>query len=86
MAQIMCGKCRVGAEAVTDTDGKKEAVCPSCGQRDKVEDALRVAGEQAADAAARQLQSGIADSVRGNKFMKFEGKPLPRRTFKWHAV
>lgn len=86
MAKVVCGKCKVKPELVEDADGNVEAVCDSCGQRDDVKDAARIAGEQAADVAARAFQSSISRSVRGNKFMKFEAKPLPRRTFRWHAV
>ena len=84
--EIVCGKCKVGAEVVTDASGEEEAVCPSCGQRDKVADAFRIAGEQLADDAARTVQDVLGKSVRGSKVMKFEANRIPRRSFRWHAV
>lgn len=51
-AKVICGKCKTDPELVEDANGEAEAVCRSCGQRDKVKDALRIAGEQFADASA----------------------------------
>jgi DNA-directed RNA polymerase subunit RPC12/RpoP len=80
-AKIVCGKCKVDPEIITDASGEAESIaCPSCGQRDKLEDARRIAGDHFADAAARVMQSNLAKSTRGNKFMKFEAKPLRKRT------
>ena len=83
--RVVCGKCGVDP-ILTDTGGDPEVVCPQCGQNDKVDDAVRIGGEHFADSAARVMQSNARKAARRNAFMKFEAKPVPRRTFRWHVA
>lgn len=86
MTKVICGRCKVEPELVENADGNAEVVCPSCGQRDNANDAARIAGEQAMDAAARHFQSAVRSGVVGSKFVIFEAKRVPNRTFNWHAA
>lgn len=85
-ALVVCGTCKVPPDIVSNADGKDEAVCPSCGQRDDVEDAQRIAGEFGADAIARGFQSGLGDIFKGKSGMKFTPERIPHRTFRWHLA
>jgi len=85
---VVCGKCQVGADAILEDDGDAYAVCPSCGQRDKVEDAQRIAGEHFTESVKAELNATLSDFVRGSKIIKFTSS-FPRRSdadFRWHAV
>jgi len=84
--RVVCATCKVDPEFVTDADGKAEAVCPGCGQRDDVEDAMRIAQEFALDAVARGLQGGLGDAVRGKDGIEFKPEKIPERTFRWHVA
>jgi hypothetical protein len=86
--RVVCGKCQLGAEVVTDADGNAEAVCPGCGRRDKIEDAQRIASEHYVEAVKATLNKTMRDAARRSKFMKFDsGGPLkPDSAFRWHAV
>jgi hypothetical protein len=86
--RVVCGKCQLGAEVVTDADGNAEAVCPACGQRDKVEDAQRIAGEHYTEGVKAMLNKTMSDAARGSKVLKFKpGAPLKADSaFRWHAV
>ncbi len=84
--RIVCGSCQVPPEVVTNDDGKTEAVCPSCGQRDEVEDALRIGGEHYVEGAKAALNKSLGDAVKGSKFIKFESGFKTGETFRWHAV
>lgn len=83
--KFVCGSCKVDPEVVTNADGSAEAVCPGCGQRDKIEDVQRIGGEHFLQSSIPDIQKGIGDAFRG-KFTKFEAKPVPQRTKRWHAV
>ena len=83
--KVVCGTCKVEPEIVSEADGEA-AICPSCGQRDKVEDAIRIAEEQVTDSTTRALQDAVRSAVRSNEFLNFEAEPLPRRNFKWHGA
>jgi len=85
MTEVLCGKCKARAEVVAGAGREDEAVCLLCGQRDTVDDAISIAREQLADAAARVLQGNREKAMRDNPFDEFDARPLPPRTFKWHA-
>lgn len=85
MAEVVCGDCQVSAESVTNDDGDDEIVCPNCGQKDSLKDAHEIVQEYLGYQASVALQETIQRAVKGNKFVKFETKPLPKRTFRWHA-
>ena len=85
MAKVVCGKCKVGPRLVPKPDGEVEAVCPECGQWDKIEDASRIASEHAGDSGIGFFQRGFGRSAR-TPFARFEAKPRERPIFRWHAV
>ncbi len=82
--KFVCGSCKVAPEIVTDADGNAEAVCPRCGQRDKIEDVQRIGGEHFLQSSMPGFQKGIGKAFSG-KFTKFEAEPIRKRAFKWHA-
>ena len=83
---VICGTCQVEPEVVTNADGEPEAVCPQCGQRDKTDDAVRIAQEYAVDAIGRGFQGMIGDAVKGNPSIKFTAERIPARNFRWHMA
>lgn len=81
---VVCSKCQIPPELVTDSDGPSEAVCSSCGARDDANDAMRIAGEHFLQETIPDVQKGMARAVRSNEFV-FAAKPIPKRSFKWHS-
>jgi len=81
--KLVCGPCHAEGRIVCDADGPA-AVCPTCGQRDTVEDALRIAGDQAARAAAVKMND-LFRRVSTNGRSEFEPGP-DAQVFKWHAA
>jgi hypothetical protein len=86
MARVVCSKCEVDPEIVTDAEGNAEAVCPGCGQRDNVEDAQRIAGDHAVNQARATLQDAMRDAARGSKIIQFKPGAPTGGTFKWKLV
>lgn len=85
-SKVVCGKCNRDPEIVTGASGEVEAVCPGCGQRDKLKDALRIGSEHFEHQAGATLQDLLRDATKDSEFMQFEATPLPQRSFRWHAV
>jgi hypothetical protein len=86
MSKVVCGSCKVEPEVTSHSNGDREAVCPGCGQRDEAQDAIRIAEQHLADEAARSVQSALRGAIKPSKFIKFEAKRIPQRTFRWHLV
>jgi predicted nucleic-acid-binding Zn-ribbon protein len=86
VARVVCSKCGVDAQVIADDEGNKEAVCPVCGQRDSVEDAIRIAGEHFAQEARTMLNKAMSDAARGSKVIQYKPGSTTRRSFRWKAV
>jgi len=86
MAKVVCSKCEVDPQIVTDANGDREAVCPECGQSDKVEDAVRIAGEHAVNDAKAMLNEKMRGVARGSKFIKFKSGFTSGGNFRWKAA
>lgn len=84
MAKVVCAKCQVGPRLVAKPGGEIEAVCPQCGQWDKVEDASRIAAEHAEESGLGSFQRGFGRSA--PKPAKFEVTTGEKPIFRWHAV
>lgn len=82
---LLCGECQVPAETVTNEDGEAEALCPYCGQRDKMVQAHQIATEHLGHKASVALQDALQRVMKGNEYVKLETKALPKRRFRWHA-
>lgn len=85
-ARVVCATCKIEPKLLANEEGDHEAFCAVCQQRDKVDDALRIAGEHLAYESQRALQKGLTARTRGNKAVKFEAKRLFRQTFRWHLA
>jgi NMD protein affecting ribosome stability and mRNA decay len=83
--QVVCGKCQVPPDIISNTDGASDVVCPNCGARDDANDAMRIAGEHFLQEAMSDLQEGLGGAVRSSKDMEFKAEPIRKRSFKWHA-
>lgn len=86
MARVICAKCQLDPEIVTNANGQAEARCPGCGQRDNVDDAVRIAGEQATDRAKSDLNDALRNATRGSKFIKLQREFPTGGHFRWKAV
>lgn len=84
--KVVCGTCKVGPAIMLNDKELEVAVCPSCGQRDKAEDAIRIAQEHLQHEAQIAFQEGVGEAVKGREFIKFAPDPIRRRTFRWHAA
>ena len=54
---ILCGSCHIAVEQRVNPDGQGMAICPTCGQSDTRENALREAGEYLVDKTMRDFAS-----------------------------
>ena len=50
--KVVCGTCKCAPGLMSDADGEM-LICPSCGQRDGVDEAFRIAGKHYALNTAR---------------------------------
>lgn len=82
---ILCGTCKVPLQG--PSDGKDENVfsCPSCGASDTRKEVLRIVAQYVEEVTARAMQERLRKSMRGNKFIKLEGKPIPKGSHKYVA-
>lgn len=78
--RVICGACKVPPDLVVGPEDVKQVVCPNCGATDEADGALKVAGEQ-----FLQGNQPTLEDDEGRKFVRFDPKHLPRRSFKWHA-
>lgn len=81
---VVCAKCGIEPKIVADAPGEMVA-CPSCGQRDDLREASRLAGEHFLEKAIPALQKGIGDAFKGPN-TQFKPKPVRKRSFRWHAM
>lgn len=80
---VLCAKCHVPPEPVADCKGENAFACPICGTGDTGENILREAKEHAKEVAARGLQGHVRRVARRSKFIKFEGKPIPKGSYRF---
>ena len=80
---ILCGKCRVPLEGSANPKPKDRYSCPRCGNGDTVENVLSEAKSFVTEMAQRKLQESMRQAARGSKFIKFDGKPIPKRTYRF---
>ena len=83
--RVICGKCKQPPDLISDDDGSNQVVCASCGRTDNADDALRIAGQQYLHSHQPTVHAAMEDGAKGRKFVKFDPKRFPLRTFKWHA-
>lgn len=81
--EILCGSCRIPVEG--PADGKDENVfsCPKCGLSDTRKNVLKEVEAFVTELAQRSLQESMRKAARGSKFLKFEGKPIQKRTYRF---
>ena len=83
--RVVCGKCKQPPDVTTNDDGSSQVTCATCGRTDNADDALRIAGQQYLQSHQPTVQAAIEDGAQGRKFVKFDPKRFPLRTYKWHA-
>ena len=80
---ILCGVCKVPLQGPSDGKADNVFSCPSCGASDTRKEVLRIVAEHVKEVTARAFQEGLRKSLRGNKFVKATGKPVPKRFHKY---
>lgn len=85
ITQVLCGRCKVPLKGPGDSDPQGRFSCPKCGNGDTRENVLREVGEHVKEQAARHLQEEMRSTARSSKFIKFEGKPIPKRSYRFIA-
>jgi hypothetical protein len=83
--RVICGKCKQPPDVVSNDDGSSQVVCATCARSDNADDALKIASQQYLQSHQPTVQAAMEDGTRGRKFVKFDPKLFPLRTFKWHA-
>ena len=83
--RVVCSSCQREPKLLADDGGNHEAVCLACGQRDKADDAFRVAFEHAQYLATKAYRGERSKSLDGSRPIKLNGK-RHRRSFRWHLV
>lgn len=80
---ILCGRCKVPIQGPSDGNDQSVFSCPSCGASDTRKEVLRIVAKHVQEVTARAMQEGLRKSMRGNKFIKLDAKPIPKRTYKF---
>ena len=88
--RVVCGKCKQPPDVTANDDGSSQVTCATCGGTANCNDgcptdALKIAGQQYLQGHQPTVQAEIEDGAKGRKFVKFDPKRFPLRTFKWHA-
>jgi hypothetical protein len=81
--RVVCGSCKIEPEVMGYANGDREAICLSCGQRDSVETAIKIVGDNAQYEAALYFELRLSENARGNRFATFKIKPMARQKFSW---
>ena len=80
---ILCGACRVPIEGPADGKDDNMFVCPKCGRSDTLKHVIDSATAYVTELAQLRLQESMRKAARGSKLMKFEGKPIPKKTHRF---
>ena len=83
--RVVCGTCKQPPDLITNDGGPNQVVCATCGTRDNADDALRIAGQHFMHSSQAAVSDASGRDPDGRKFVKFDPKRFPLRTFKWHA-
>ena len=84
--RVVCGSCKTEPEVMGYANGDREAICLSCGQRDRAENVIRIIGEYAQHEATIQFERRMEENAKGNRFAKIRIKPTRRQKFKWRLL
>jgi uncharacterized paraquat-inducible protein A len=82
---VVCSKCEVVPNAVTDAQGEEEAVCPRCGQRDKLKDAARIARQHTADQMKALISQEMQGAARSSRVMEIASE-FTRHDLRWKVL
>ncbi len=80
--KVICNKCKVPLAPIADSNPERWT-CPVCNVSDTRENVLREAGEHAKEVAARHLQDKARSIAQNSKFIKFEGKTIPKQHYRF---
>jgi hypothetical protein len=80
---ILCGSCRVPVEGPADGKADNVFACPECGRSDTRENVLKEVKAFVTELAQNSLQESMREAARGSNFIKFEGKPVKKRTYRF---
>lgn len=75
---VLCGTCNVGIEGPTDPNPDDTMTCPSCGRSDNFKNVMVSVEKHSLELMEQKLQDTFESGVRGSKFIKFEGKTVPK--------
>lgn len=76
---VLCGYCRIPVKGPADPDIKDVFSCPDCGNSDTIENVMASAKAFVVELAQRHLQEAARETARGSKFIKFDGKSIPKK-------
>jgi len=80
---ILCGDCRVPIEGPADGQDDNVFSCPACGRSDTRKNVLEEVKAFVTELAQRSLQESMRETARGSDLIKFEGKPVEKRTYRF---
>lgn len=80
---ILCGSCKREAKSVPNPKPHDKVTCSGCGREDSFENVMRSVKDYITHSAAQYLSKGIADAVRGSKFIKVTSQAPQHRSFRW---
>lgn len=83
--RVICGKCKQPPDVVANDDGSNQVLCATCGRTDNADDALKIASQQYLQSHQPTIDAAMEGGAEGRKFVRFDPKRFPLRTFKWHA-
>lgn len=80
--QVLCNACKVAPEPVPDSNPEAWR-CPSCGVSDSRENIIGEVKKHAIEVASRRLQDTARKAAGRSRFIKFEGKPIPKGVYRF---
>ena len=79
--KVLCAECRVEPQI-----GSGEAICPSCGQCDTVEETSATASDHFLHCELSRIDEARKPPALRSMFIQFEPQAVREKRFKWHAA
>lgn len=80
---VLCGRCKCPVETVANPQAHDKVTCPRCNRSDRFDKVMNSVKEHIFHLTTKSMTEGLARSTRGNRYVKFETKQSPHRSFRW---
>lgn len=80
---VLCGGCKCAVKTVANPKPHDKVSCPRCGRSDRFDKVMDTVREYVVHLTYKSISKGLAESTRGNSFVKFKPQNRPNPSFRW---